>query len=307
MLHLGKNKQVGGSFFGMAGQFDSIMKRLIREYPEDFVRLVEADAIFVRARNIELQTQHRFADALMEIRLNDKEGLLHFEVQTDTDPEIEERLLEYNFLASRQYRLPTSSYVIYLRDVKDVPQPPFIRRFLNEEEVHRFFYRVIELAQIPAETILQLDWPSLLCLVTLTQGGKEPEVIKIMVDRLAEAQEFDLLAMARVAGGLVFTKEAERDWFRRRFAMYQDILRDSWVYQEIGQEFLEEERQQALQRERQMLISFVQATFPQIADLARQQTEGIQDPEVIQTLFSKLVTAQRPKQAKQILLDINKQ
>ncbi len=92
--------------------------------------------------------------------------------------------------------------------------------------------------------------------------------------------------------------------------MYQDILKDSWVYQEIGQEFLEkgreEERQRRLEGQREMLMSFVQAHFPEITALAKQQADSITDPEVLQNVIIKLLAAQRLDEARQILLDISK-
>lgn len=96
--------------------------------------------------------------------------------------------------------------------------------------------------------------------------------------------------------------------------MYQDILKESWVYQEIGQEFLEqgiekgreEERLREVQRQSQMLMSFVQTHFPEITALAKQQTEKIKDPEVLQSVILKLIAAQRLDEARQILLDISR-
>jgi predicted transposase YdaD len=118
------------------------------------------------------------------------------------------------------------------------------------------------------------------------------------------------MAIAQVVGGLAFKRESEQEWFRRRFSMYQDILKDSWVYQEIGQEFLEkgreEERQRRLEGQREMLMSFVQAHFPEITALAKQQADSIADPEVLQSVIIKLLAAQRLDEARQILLDINK-
>ena len=109
--------------------------------------------------------------------------------------------------------------------------------------------------------------------------------------------------------------------------MFQDILRETWVYQEIGQEFFEEglekgleqglekgfekgreeERKQRIQEQRQMLMSLVQIHFPDIIDLARQQAERINDPEVLRTLNLKLIAAQRLDEAKQILFEADKQ
>jgi len=139
-----------------------------------------------------------------------------------------------------------------------------------------------------------------------------------MISRLAEAQEWDLLAISRLLGGFVFKKEAEREWFRKRFTMHQDILRESWVYQEIGQEFLEQGfekgleqglekgREQRLQDLRQMILSLVQLRFPEITEQAGQRVESITDPELLKALNLKLLAAPELDEAKKILFEADK-
>ncbi len=290
----------------MAGSFDNVMKRLIGTYGEQFTQWLDPEAAFMQSLNIELKSQHIYADALLQVNKRKKPGIFHLEVQTEKDPEMGVRLLEYNVLASRQYdHIPVSSYVIYLRDVKDVPVPPYIRRFPDEEgeEIHRFYYTSIELAVIPAEVILQSGLMGLLPFVTLTKGGKKPKIVKTMIDRLAERKAFDLLMMAQVLGGLVFEEESEQEAFKRRFRMFQNVLQESWVYQEILEKGREEERQRQLQT----LMSFLQTRFPEVMTLAEQQTKSIKEPEVLQTVITKMFTAQTVEDAKQILLDLNKQ
>src|SRR5712691_2019650 len=307
------------------------MKRMIEAYPAHFASWLASEARFVRSLDKELKSQHLFADGLLEIILNGILALLHIEFQTYDDPEMQVRLLEYNVLASRQYgHCPVYSYVIYLRRTAGVAESPFVREFPTGQVIHQFHYQVIKLWEVPAELILQLGMVGLLPLLTLTEGGKKPEVVREMIDRLAAEREMDLLAIARVVGGLVFTKEAEREWFRKRFSMFQDILRESWVYQEIGEEFLEkgfekglekgleqgleqglelgreEERQRRLQGQRELLMSYMQVRFPEITALAKQQTNSITDPEVLQNVIIKLLAAQSLDEAKQILFGVDK-
>ena len=291
----------------MAGLWDSLMKRLVRRYARQFVRWLSAEAVFVRALDIELQNQQLFADALLEVMLHGTSALLHIEFQTYDDADMEVRLQEYNVLASRQYEhLPVYSYVIYLRKVGEVAVSPLVRGFPDGEEVHRFFFRVIELWEVAAEVLLQAGWPAVLPLVTLTKGGKRHEVVKEMIDRLASAEEYDLLAIAQVLGGLVFKTGPELAWFRKRFSMFQDILSESWVYQELVEQGVEKERQQELQRQRQTIVGFVQRRFPEITALAEQQTAKITDPEMLQTVILKLLDAQTIEEARQILLNLDK-
>ena len=130
----------------MPGPWDSIMKRLVKAYGEHFARWLVFAANFVRVLDIELKPQHLFADALLEVIVEGMRALLHIEFQTDSDPEMEVRLMEYNVLASRQYdHCPITSYVIYLRKGGEVAKSPFIRKGAEGEEAHRFHFRVIEL------------------------------------------------------------------------------------------------------------------------------------------------------------------
>ncbi len=317
----------------MAGAWDSMAKRLIGANPEHFIKWLASEATFVAVLDLELKSKHLYADALLKITQDDKSGLLHIEVQAYRDPQMQVRLLEYNVLASRQYsHIPVYSYVICLLEVADVVDPPFTRRFLNGEEVHRFYYQVIRLWDIPAETLLHSGWTGLLPLVSLTRSGKQPEMVKEMIDRLAEANEWDLLAISRLIGGLTFKKGPEREWFRKRFDMFQDILKESWVYQEIGQEFLEQgyekglekglkkglekgleqglelgrkqERQKRVQELRLVFMSLVETHFPEITRQAQQYIDTINDPEDLQTIILKISTARRLEEAKGIFPEV---
>ena len=284
----------------MAGLWDSLMKRLVRRYARHFVRWLVAEAVFVRALDIELQNQQLFADALLEVRLHGTAALLHIEFQAYDDPEMATRLLEYNVLASRQYgHLPVYSYVIYLRKAGEVAASPLVRGFPTGEDVHHFFFGVIKLWEVPAELFLGAGWTGVLPLVTLTDGGKRPEVVKEMIDQLASVEEYDLLAIAQVLGGLVFKTGPELAWFRKRFSMFQDILRESSVYQEI----VEEGR---IQEQREMLLKLIQLRFPELEALAKQQSDGITTPEILPSVNFKLLAAQTVEEARQILLSINK-
>ena len=92
--------------------------------------------------------------------------------------------------------------------------------------------------------------------------------------------------------------------------MLQDILRDTWAYQEImqegRQEGREEERQQRLKDQRQMLMTIVQVHFPNIVHLAQERANAIKDPEVLQRLILKVITVQGEEEAQQILLSASR-
>ena len=92
--------------------------------------------------------------------------------------------------------------------------------------------------------------------------------------------------------------------------MSQDILRDSWVYQEIGQSFLlegiergiEQSREQELRRDRQIVLDYVEMKFPEQVAFAQQQVEQMTDPGVFRQVLNKLFAAQSVQEAQEALL-----
>ncbi len=76
--------------------------------------------------------------------------------------------------------------------------------------------------------------------------------------------------------------------------MYNDIIEESWVYQEW------EARVQ-----RRTLLDIVQERFPEILHLAKKQVESIEDPEVLRRMTVKMSIVQTPEEAKQYLLTVS--
>ncbi len=76
--------------------------------------------------------------------------------------------------------------------------------------------------------------------------------------------------------------------------MYNDIIEESWVYQEW-----------AARVQRRTLLDIIQARFPEILHLAKKQIESIEDPEVLRRMTVKMSIVQTPEEAKQYLLTVS--
>ena len=71
--------------------------------------------------------------------------------------------------------------------------------------------------------------------------------------------------------------------------MFQDILRESWVYREIVEEGLEKGREEGreegrIQEQQDMLIRLVQVRFPELLGLAKQQSSGVMKPGILSSV-----------------------
>ncbi len=84
--------------------------------------------------------------------------------------------------------------------------------------------------------------------------------------------------------------------------MYQDIIRDSEIYQIIIQEGVEKGHQQELQDLRQILLGFIQARFQELVPIATKQIDNITDTEILKQLTLNVGLAQTLEEARQLLL-----
>ncbi len=296
----------------MPGSYDDSVKKLIDANPQDFVSLVFGNGHFVLALPHELKLLHLYADALFKVMLDGEPVLLHIEFQSGYDPRMQERLLEYNTLASREYGyLPVYSCVIHLKKDSSIPVSPFMRKLPTGEEVVRFHYKSVELWKKDAIELLHSGWMGLLPLVPLTRGGTEHGVVEEMIAGLVSAGKTELLVVANALASLAFEQEsaAEQEWLERTFAMLNDTLRNTKAYQKIlkegreqgreqgREEGLEKGRQEALQ---QALLDVVEEHFPQIMYTVRQQIKVIGDPATLRHLIVKMTTVQTAEDAEQL-------
>jgi hypothetical protein len=283
----------------MPGQWDDTMKRLVRAYPQHFVSWILKGAVFKDALSIELKNWTRETDFLLDVIQNEQQMLVHMEFQNREDEDMAQRLLEYNVLATREHGRPVLSCVIYLRKENNIAESPLIWKLPAGQEMLRFYFIVIKLWEMVAEELIQTDLVGLLPLVPLTKDGGQYEVVDKIATKLATAEEYNLLEYARRFASLVFKDSSDREWLNRRFAMYKDILEDSWVVQEERQEGKREALYQAL-------LAVVQGRFPEIVDLTKKQIDGIAEPESLQDLLVKISLAQNVQDATLALFALDK-
>jgi predicted transposase YdaD len=287
----------------MPKPYDDAMKKLVGGNPQDLISWLLPGEKFGKQLAFELNVENIYADGLLLATLDGKEFLAHFEFQSSYDGRIGERLLEYNVLASRQYNyLPVYSCVIYLKNHSSVPHSPFLRGLPNGEEVVRFHYKSIELGKLGAGELLQTGLVGLLPLLPLTKDGARREVVEEMISGLISAEKTESLWIGYALASKVLKHDL--DWLKRRFAMLEDILRDTPVYQEVLAKGEEKGREEGkLEAQRQTLLDIVEERFPAIVRLAKQQAAAIQDPEVLRRLTVKISVVKTSNEAEQYLLN----
>src|SRR6266513_1148526 len=209
----------------MPGDWDDSLKMFIGENAQDFVSWLFEGAEATGKLLTEFKKRTVDADALIEASWDGDRFLAHFEFQSTNDPNIAERLLEYNFEARRAHKLPVYSCVIYLKNDGDVPKSPLVWTIPNGQEVLRYHYLSIEFDKIVTEEIRQTGRVGLL-----------PQVVEEIITRLEAAKQYNLLPITELLASLVFKSEVDQEWLERTFVMLKDRLQDTPAYQRILKE-----------------------------------------------------------------------
>lgn len=135
-------------------------------------------------------------------------------------------------------------------------------------------------------------------MLLLTRDGREHRTIETMLERIPIDQQASLLPLAELFAGLGITESTEREWLKRRFAMFHSILEESWVYQEI----LERGQAQGLQQGAiSSLLIVVKSRFPSLLALAQERSAKLHDHTAVEALLERIILAKDEKEARQIL------
>lgn len=300
----------------MAKPWDDTLKKLIRANPPAFVQWLLPHANYVRELPYVLEHEELEVDALLEVVINHKHMLLHIEFQTYNEKSMRERLLRYNVLARMKYDLPVLSCVIYLLNDGEIETTLLIWDVPSGHEVLIFRFVNVELSKLTVGELLQLHLVGLLPLLPLTKDGENRNMVKRMFQEIESAEGIeekarkDLELIGYTLASLVFKRnnKTELDWLIRSFREMHEILRDTPIFQEILQEGREEGREAGLEQgrleeARDMLLVMINARFPRLKKIAREQIQQIEDVQVLRRLAFQIVATQKLNDAKQYLLN----
>jgi predicted transposase YdaD len=293
----------------MANEWDDVLKRMIEERREDYLEWLLKGAHYKSSLSIELRNVLRKADLMWSAELHGQNIVVHIEVQSTEDDEMSLRMLDYAVRAARTYYSPVVGFVIYLREASLPEQVPLEWDLYNGRKLLYYDYVVIKIWKLQAAELIEMGLPGLLPLLPLTRDGRRRNVVETMVEHIAQAELWELLSISRTLTSLVFTAEAEKEWVKGIFAMYNDILRESWGYQEILQEGeakgeakgRAEERREQIKKQGKLLQKLVQQRYPDLLERARSFVESADDPIQLTQAMLHISAAQNSKQASRAL------
>ena len=295
------------------GIWDSNLKQLVAAHPQHFVTWPMPGAQIISELSGHLNRPID-TDTMYEVVRDALHGGFHMEVQRYRDTEMAQRVWEYNVLATCKYGYAFESFVLYLKDDGKVAESPFIKYSLSGREIHRFFFENTKLWEVPTEELRQLNLVGLSPLLPLTREGGKPEVVEEVISQVetigSTTTKKNLLSITMTLASLALESKNDKQWLIRRFKMYQDILKDSYIYQLIAQDGVEQgmqqgiemERQQELQDLRNLVLGFVQSRFAALLPLASTTVAEITSKELLSQLVLDVGLAKTEDEARQALM-----
>ncbi len=205
--------------------YDNVCKFLAENYSRDFAQWLLGEPIsFTQLSPSELSLEPIRADAL--ILLESDQIILHLEFQTDPDPKMSFRMLDYRTRVYRRFPKKTMrQVVIYLKETSSplVQENAFILPNTRHE------YEVLRLWEIPAEKMLGLS--GLLPLANLGKTPNRPEILRQVAAKIdnieGRTEKSNLAAATAILAGLVLSKEIIGSLLR------EETMRESVIYQDI--------------------------------------------------------------------------
>jgi predicted transposase YdaD len=291
---------------GMPKPWDDFMKSLVRENPQALVSFFLAGAVYQEEMDRELTTRTIVADGLYHVEWNGESIVLHVEFQRSRKNNMPRRVWEYNALTSIISKKPVYSVVIYLVKEKSITKPVYRTRFRNGRVTQWFSFDQIKLWELPPEMFEQPQLVGLLPLLPLTKNGQNRETVERLIQKMEQAGTLneDTLCLIKTVTGLVLTSAADKEWLTERFKyMLDEILKESWVYQEISNEGLKEGLEKGLEQgKNEEFLQFVGIRFPTLLAQAKQVVEQQTSVQQLRTIFNQFYRANTIEEAQAVLL-----
>ena len=194
--------------------YDNVCKFLAENYSRDFAQWLLGEPLsFTQLSPSELSLEPIRADAL--ILLESDQMILHLEFQTDPDPKMSFRMLDYRTRVYRRFPKKTMrQVVIYLKETSSplVQENAFILPNTRHE------YEVLRLWEIAAEKMLGLS--GLLPLANLGKTPNRPEILRQVAAKIdnikGRTEKSNLAAATAILAGFVFKQGNHQKLIKRR-------------------------------------------------------------------------------------------
>jgi len=230
----------------MAQDYDVTIKKLVKNFPQDYVRLVFKNAAAkIELLNVELPATKHYTNVLVKVTVANETFIFHLEFFSSYEKDAPARMYGYAARIASQYpELGIYGVVLYLNEEdRDKPFPNFYEKWILGERRSYHKFDVIKIWELAADDVLRQQIIGLLPVVALMQHEKESteQVIRAAIDQMQQKVEDAGLRAEMFAALYLFSglkqlralitkllKEANMLELLEKSETYQEILTKGW-------------------------------------------------------------------------------
>ena len=230
-------------------KYDTCLKDWVDLQPADILPVLLPGTTYEETLNVEISRSMMRADRVFKIRYCGEEHVLHLEFETGTDQDLHSRLLVYNSVLYRDYKLPVISIVIYPFEGEQATSPLCIMS--NGEEILTFKFRTLSLFTWEAEQFVREHRACMYPLLPAMNGVHAELISQVMQeltelyrqDQVSLAQQFSWMSILLERTGTVTDLEKSR--IEERLTMFDQLWNESPRVQQMKKQFREEAKKEA--------------------------------------------------------------
>ncbi len=265
--------------------YDNLCKSLVESNPRPFVTWLLGDPVpEINILKTELSVEPIRADFVSFLDVGNQ--ILHLEFQTQADPEMPLRMLDYYTRLYRQYRRPVRQIVLFLRETNSTAVQ--VDYFQTSSTRHR--YQVIRLWDVPAEELLVFPtlWPLAILAKTANSETLLTEVAQRLENLENRGERISLTTYTFLLGGLKFREEILEQLLR------EEIMQESVTYRKLVETSEQRGRQEGRQEGEVLLtLRLLQHKFGSLSDDLNQKIRKLSIPQ-LESLAEAMLDFQTP-------------
>jgi predicted transposase YdaD len=287
----------------MPNPFDAANKHLVRPHPADWLALAGLPVgRSIKIVDVDLSAVSAAADKLLQVD-GPSPYMAHQEFQSGPDNDLDLRILGYNVLARRQFRLAVRSVVFALRPQAITPR---VRGHVldgsDPDFELQFRYRLIRVWELPPAKLLDGGIGTLpLAPISAVTQAQLPAMIETMAKRFdaeAPASEVpDLWSVTRILLGLKWPRSVVGPLLKGALKMresdtYQEILEEGveiGVARGVAQGVAQGVEQGREQEARSIIIRTGSKRYGPPSESIRSRLESISDVTALEAIMDRLV------------------
>lgn len=241
----------------------------------------------------ELRISTRLPDQPYRVTSARGERIVHVEAESWWKNVMPKRMADYGAREWMKYQVPVECFVLLLTD-RGLPNKPRTTARIDAGDVQiTVQFRIVRLSQISAKQMLKLRREYLLPFVPLMKRTRQDmETSARLITEIEDEQQRNELSLYfSVLSGVKYNAGDLLDLFGRNRMAIMELMKESWVYQDIVKKGRDEGRAEGraegdlegqLKMARKMLSQFIARRFPN-AKVARKVAQ-LHDVAVLQQL-----------------------